>query len=191
MRTENGKKVHYKLHKVKKQWVTIAVTSAALASIVGGATVANQKVSADETTQPVASTTAESDVVVETHEVAAPAATATTDATAVTTDKAADTITVETPAAASTAADTSANTAVPATTDRAAVVNDATTEAPANSIVFNIVNTTENPAQSLKAYSETNGLDYETLTFKCIVKQEPDTKNDKILKKLTKNSCKK
>ena len=34
-----GKKVHYKLHKVKKQWVTIAVTSAALASIVGGATV--------------------------------------------------------------------------------------------------------------------------------------------------------
>ena len=126
-----GKKGHYKLHKVKKQWVTIAVTSAALASIVGGATVANQKVSADETTKPVASTTAESDVVVETHEVAAPAATATTDATAVTTDKAADTITVETPAAASTAADTSANTAVPATTDRAAVVNDATTEAPA------------------------------------------------------------
>ncbi len=26
-----GKKVHYKLHKVKKQWVTIAVTSVALA----------------------------------------------------------------------------------------------------------------------------------------------------------------
>ena len=126
-----GKKVHYKLHKVKKQWVTIAVTSAALASIVGGATVANQKVSADETTKPVASTTAESDVVVETHEVAAPAATATTDATAVTTDKAADTITVETPAAATTAADTTTNTATPATTDRAAVANGATTEAPA------------------------------------------------------------
>ena len=126
-----GKKVHYKLHKVKKQWVTIAVTSAALASIVGGATVANQKVSADETTQPVASTTAESDVVVETHEVATPAATATTDATAVTTDKAADTTTVETPAAATTAADTSANTVAPATTDRAAVANGATTEAPA------------------------------------------------------------
>ena len=126
-----GKKVHYKLHKVKKQWVTIAVTSAALATIVGGATVANQKVSADETTQPVASTTADSDVVVETHEVAAPAATATTDATATTNDKAADAATVETPAAATTAADTSANTAVPATTDRAAVVNDATTEAPA------------------------------------------------------------
>lgn len=126
-----GKKVHYKLHKVKKQWVTIAVTSAALASIVGGATVANQKVSADETTQPVASTTAESDVVVETLEVAAPAATATTDATATTTDKAADTATVETPAAVTTAADTSANTVAPATTDRAAVANGATTEAPA------------------------------------------------------------
>ena len=123
-----GKKVHYKLHKVKKQWVTIAVTSAALASIVGGATVANQKVSADETTQPVASTTAESDVVVETHEVAAPAATATTDATATTTDKAADTATVETPAAVTTAADTSANTVAPATSDRAAVANGATTE---------------------------------------------------------------
>ena len=66
-----GKKVHYKLHKVKKQWVTIAVTSAALASIVGGAAVTNQKVSADETTKPVPSTTAESDVVVETHEVGA------------------------------------------------------------------------------------------------------------------------
>ena len=126
-----GKKVHYKLHKVKKQWVTIAVTSAALATIVGGATVANQKVSADETTQPVASTTADSDVVVETHEVAAPAATATTDATATTTDKAADTATVETPAAVTTAADTSANTVAPATTDRAAVANGATTEAPA------------------------------------------------------------
>ena len=126
-----GKKVHYKLHKVKKQWVTIAVTSAALASIVGGATVANQKVSADETTKPVASTTAESDVVVETHEVAAPAATATTDATAVTTDKAADTTTVETPAVATTAADTTTNTAAPAATDRAAVANGATTETPA------------------------------------------------------------
>ena len=126
-----GKKVHYKLHKVKKQWVTIAVTSAALASIVGGATVANQKVSADETTQPVASTTAESDVVVETHDVAAHAATATTDAQATTTDKAADTATVETPAAVTTAADTSANTVAPATSDRAAVANGATTEAPA------------------------------------------------------------
>ena len=128
-----GKKVHYKLHKVKKQWVTIAVTSAALASIVGGATVANQKVSADETTEPVATTTAESDVVVETHEVATPAATATTDVTAVTNDKAAttDTVATPTPAPATATTDTTTNAAAPATTDRAAVVNDATTEAPA------------------------------------------------------------
>ena len=155
-----GKKVHYKLHKVKKQWVTIAVTSAALASIVGGATVANQKVSADETTKPVASTTAESDVVVETHEVAAPAATATTDATAVTTDKAADTITVETPAAASTAADTSANTAVPATTDRAAVVNDATTEAPATTATATDTTLTvaEKPKSGVTEKEETAAL---------------------------------
>ena len=109
-----GKKVHYKLHKVKKQWVTIAVTSAALASIVGGATVANQKVSADETTEPVATTTAESDVVVETHEVATPAATATTDATTVTNDKAAATDTVATPAPATATTDPAANTAAPA-----------------------------------------------------------------------------
>ena len=160
-----GKKVHYKLHKVKKQWVTIAVTSAALASIVGGATVANQKVSADETTKPVASTTAESDVVVETHEVAAPAATATTDATAVTTDKAADTTTVETPAAASTAADTSANTAVPATTDRAAVVNDATTEAPATTATATDTTLTvaEKPKSGVTEKEETAALSLDNI----------------------------
>ena len=158
-----GKKVHYKLHKVKKQWVTIAVTSAALASIVGGATVANQKVSADETTQPVASTTAESDVVVETHEVAAPAATATTDATAVTTDKAADTITVETPAAASTAADTSANTAVPATTDRAAVVNDATTETPAAAATDTTLTVAEKPKSGVTEKEETAALSLDNI----------------------------
>ena len=150
-----GKKVHYKLHKVKKQWVTIAVTSAALASIVGGATVANQKVSADETTQPVASTTAESDVVVETHEVAAPAATATTDATATTTDKAADTATVETPAAVTTAADTTANTAAPAATDRAAVANGAT-ETPAATDRAAVANgATETPANAATATDTT------------------------------------
>ena len=160
-----GKKVHYKLHKVKKQWVTIAVTSAALASIVGGATVANQKVSADETTKPVASTTAESDVVVETHEVAAPAATATTDATAVTTDKAADTTTVETPAAATTAADTSANTAVPATTDRAAVVNDATTEAPATTATATDTTLTvaEKPKSGVTEKEETAALSLDNI----------------------------
>ena len=158
-----GKKVHYKLHKVKKQWVTIAVTSAALASIVGGATVANQKVSADETTKPVASTTAESDVVVETHEVAAPAATATTDATAVTTDKAADTITVETPAAATTAADTSANTAVPATTDRAAVVNDATTETPAAAATDTTLTVAEKPKSGVTEKEETAALSLDNI----------------------------
>ena len=160
-----GKKVHYKLHKVKKQWVTIAVTSVALASIVGGATVANQKVSADETTQPVASTTAESDVVVETHEVATPAATATTDATAVTTDKAADTTTVETPAAATTAADTSANTVAPATTDRAAVVNDATTEAPATTATATDTTLTvaEKPKSGVTEKEETAALSLDNI----------------------------
>ena len=153
-----GKKVHYKLHKVKKQWVTIAVTSVALASIVGGATVANQKVSADETTQPVASTTAESDVVVETHEVAAPAATATTDATATTNDKAADVATVETPAAATTAADTTTNTATPATTDRAAVANGATTETPAATATDTTLTVAEKPKSGVTEKEETAAL---------------------------------
>lgn len=153
-----GKKVHYKLHKVKKQWLTIAVTSAALASIVGGATVANQKVSADETTQPVASTTAESDVVVETHEVAAPAATATTDATATTNDKAADAATVETPAAATTAADTTTNTATPATTDRAAVANGATTETPAATATDTTLTVAEKPKSGVTEKEETAAL---------------------------------
>ena len=158
-----GKKVHYKLHKVKKQWVTIAVTSAALATIVGGATVANQKVSADETTQPVASTTAESDVVVETHEVAAPAATATTDATATTTDKAADTATVETPAAATTAADTTTNTATPATTDRAAVANDATTETPAAAATDTTLTVAEKPKSGVTEKEETAALSLDNI----------------------------
>lgn len=153
-----GKKVHYKLHKVKKQWVTIAVTSVALASIVGGATVGNQKVSADETTQPVASTTAESDVVVETHEVAAPAATATTDATATTNDKAADAATVETPAAATTAADTTTNTATPATTDRAAVANGATTETPAATATDTTLTVAEKPKSGVTEKEETAAL---------------------------------
>ena len=158
-----GKKVHYKLHKVKKQWVTIAVTSAALASIVGGATVANQKVSADETTKPVASTTAESDVVVETHEVAAPAATATTDATAVTTDKAADTITVETPAAVTTAADTTTNTAAPAATDRAAVANGATTETPAAAATDTTLTVAEKPKSGVTEKEETAALSLDNI----------------------------
>lgn len=158
-----GKKVHYKLHKVKKQWVTIAVTSAALASIVGGATVANQKVSADETTKPVASTTAESDVVVETHEVAAPAATATTDATATTNDKAADAATVETPAAATTAADTTTNTATPVTTDRAAVANGATTETPAATATDTTLTVAEKPKSGVTEKEETAALSLDNI----------------------------
>lgn len=149
-----GKKVHYKLHKVKKQWVTIAVTSAALASIVGGATVANQKVSADETTEPVATTTAESDVVVETHDVATPAATATTDATAVTNDKAADADTAATPATTATT-DTAANTAAPAATERAVVANGAT-ETPAVTDRAAVANgVTETPANAATATDTT------------------------------------
>ena len=150
-----GKKVHYKLHKVKKQWVTIAVTSAALASIVGGATLANQKVSADETTEPVATTTAESDVVVETHEVATPAATSTTDVTTVTNDKAADKDTVATPTLATATTDTTANTAAPAATDRAAVANGAT-ETPAVTDRAAVANgATKTPANAAAATDTT------------------------------------
>ena len=158
-----GKKVHYKLHKVKKQWVTIAVTSAALASIVGGAAVTNQKVSADETTKPVPSTTAESDV--ETLDVATPAATATTDVTAATNDKAATTDTVATPAPATATTDTTANTAVPATTDRAAVVNDATTEAPATTATATDTTLTvaEKPKSGVTEKEETAALSLDNI----------------------------
>ena len=159
-----GKKVHYKLHKVKKQWVTIAVTSAALASIVGGAAVTNQKVSADETTKPVPSTTAESDVVVETHEVATPAATATTDVTAVTNDKATTTDTVATPATATATTDTTTNVAAPAATDRAAVANGAT-ETPANATVATDTTLTvaEKPKSGVTEKEETAALSLDNI----------------------------
>ena len=170
-----GKKVHYKLHKVKKQRVTIAVTSAALASIVGGAAVTNQKVSADETTKPVPSTTAESDVVVETHEVATPAATATTDVTAVTndkaaptnataatTDKAATTDTVATPAPATATTDTTANTAAPAATDRAAVANGAT-ETPAATATDTTLTVAEQPKSGVTEKEETAALSLDNI----------------------------
>ena len=57
-------KIHYKLHKVKKQWVTIAVASVALATVLGGLSVTTSSVSADETqdkivTQPNLDTTAD------------------------------------------------------------------------------------------------------------------------------------
>lgn len=156
-----GKKVHYKLHKVKKQWVTIAVTSAALASIVGGAAVTNQKVSADETTKPVPSTTAESDVVVETHEVGATSA-APTDVTAATNDKAATTDTVATPAPATATTDTTANTAAPAATDRAAVANGAT-ETPAATATDTTLTVAEQPKSGVTEKEETAALSLDNI----------------------------
>ena len=42
-------KVRYKLHKVKKQWVTLAVASVALATIVGGSVATSSLASAEET----------------------------------------------------------------------------------------------------------------------------------------------
>ena len=50
-----------------------------------------------------------------------------------------------------------------------------------NTLTFDIVNTTEAHAKSLSAYSEQSGLDYETITIKCKVVEQPDTKNQKIL----------
>lgn len=48
-------KVRYKLHKVKKHWVTLAVASAALATIVGGSVATSSLVSAEETNHSDAS----------------------------------------------------------------------------------------------------------------------------------------
>lgn len=49
-----------------------------------------------------------------------------------------------------------------------------------NQITLTIVNTTENTAKTLNAYTEGN-LDYETIEIKCKVAQEPDTKNQIVL----------
>lgn len=48
-------KVRYKLHKVKKHWVTLAVASAALATIVGGSIATSSLASAEETNHSDAS----------------------------------------------------------------------------------------------------------------------------------------
>ncbi|WP_296124659.1 glycoside hydrolase family 70 protein [uncultured Streptococcus sp.] len=48
-------KVRYKLHKVKKHWVTLAVASAALATIVGGSVTTSSLASAEETNHSDAS----------------------------------------------------------------------------------------------------------------------------------------
>ena len=46
------KKLHYKLHKVKKHWVTIAVASIGLVSLIGAGTVsAEDKVANDTAAQ--------------------------------------------------------------------------------------------------------------------------------------------
>ena len=50
-----------------------------------------------------------------------------------------------------------------------------------NTLIFDIVNTAENPAQSLLAYSGQNEPDSETITIKCKVVEEADTKVQKIL----------
>lgn len=49
-----------------------------------------------------------------------------------------------------------------------------------NQITLTIVNTTENPAKTLNAYTEGN-LDYETIQIKCKVAQTADTKNQIVL----------
>ena len=49
-----------------------------------------------------------------------------------------------------------------------------------NQITLTIVNTTENPAKTLNAYTEEN-LDYETIQIKCKVAQTADTKNQIVL----------
>ena len=49
-----------------------------------------------------------------------------------------------------------------------------------NQIILTIVNTTENPAKTLNAYTEGN-LDYETIQIKCKVAQTADTKNQIVL----------
>ena len=94
-------KVRYKLHKVKKQWVTLDVASAALATIVGGSVATSSLVSAEETNNsnasPSTTTVGENtNPVVEkevgaTTEVASPANATTTDNAAVTADKPAET----------------------------------------------------------------------------------------------------
>ena len=95
-------KVRYKLHKVKKQWVTLAVASAALATIVGASVTTTSLVSAEEINNSNASpstTTVEENTnpVVEkevsaTTEVASAATATTTNNAAVTADKPAETL---------------------------------------------------------------------------------------------------
>ena len=94
-------KVRYKLHKVKKQWVTLAVASVALATIVGASVTTSSLVSAEEINNtngsPSTTTVGENtNPVVEkevgtTTEVANTSNATTTDRAAVTADKPAET----------------------------------------------------------------------------------------------------
>lgn len=94
-------KVRYKLHKVKKQWVTLVVASAALATIVGASVTTSSLVSAEEinnsNASPSTTTVGENtNPVVEkevsaTTDVASTATATTTDNTTVTADKPAET----------------------------------------------------------------------------------------------------
>ena len=45
-------KVRFKLHKVKKNWVTIGVTTLSMVTLAGGSLLAQGKVEADETSAP-------------------------------------------------------------------------------------------------------------------------------------------
>lgn len=95
-------KVRYKLHKVKKQWVTLAVASAALATIVGGSVATSSLASAEEINNtngsPSTTTVGENtNPVVEkevgtTTEVANTSNATTTERAAVTADKPAETL---------------------------------------------------------------------------------------------------
>ena len=48
----DGNKVRFKLHKVKKNWVTIGVTTLSMVALAGGSLLAQGKVEADETSAP-------------------------------------------------------------------------------------------------------------------------------------------
>ena len=95
-------KVRYKLHKVKKQWVTLAVASATLATIVGASVTTSSLVSAEEinnsNASPSTTTVGENtNPVVEkevsaTTEVASTTTATTTNNAAVTADKPAETL---------------------------------------------------------------------------------------------------
>lgn len=93
-------KVRYKLHKVKKHWVTLAVASAALATIVGGSVATSSLASAEETNHsdasPSTTTVGENtNPIVEkevtaTNDLANPSNATTTDRAALTADKPAE-----------------------------------------------------------------------------------------------------